>query len=252
MSGHTTKTHDRSVRPVTRLLDLACQQLLPLEAYLGVSEQLYRKALPPARQLKGVIDPFARIKLSPGDIHRYSGRDRNLRAHASAFGAVWDGDWDRHPPRMRQLAHRLTIGRTIDETIFYASLVQHFMEGCAWEDTPLIQGLLRLTDCPGYEWTSYGSPKQIALKCRELDRMFTDVAVRGVISHRDLIRERGLKVSFIDVALGEVIVDVGRDGEPLLVDGKHRVAMAKILGLDEIPVLVAVRHKQHVDRLIGS
>lgn len=48
--------------------------------------------------------------------------------------------------------------------------------------------------------------------------------------------------------INEILVDVGRDGELLLVDGRHRLSIAKILGLDEIPVVKHVRHEQWVAR----
>jgi ParB-like chromosome segregation protein Spo0J len=38
----------------------------------------------------------------------------------------------------------------------------------------------------------------------------------------------------------EILVDVGRDGTPLFVSGRHRLSLAKLLGLDTVPV--AVRH----------
>ncbi|OYR41415.1 hypothetical protein [Halorubrum sp. Eb13] len=40
----------------------------------------------------------------------------------------------------------------------------------------------------------------------------------------------------------EIVVDVGRTGELLLVSGKHRYSIARALDLDEIPVTFLVRH----------
>jgi len=47
--------------------------------------------------------------------------------------------------------------------------------------------------------------------------------------------------------LDEVMIDRGRDGEPLLVDGSHRIFIAKICDVPEIPVLVVVRHREYVE-----
>ncbi len=47
--------------------------------------------------------------------------------------------------------------------------------------------------------------------------------------------------------LDEVMIDRGRDGEPLLVDGQHRLFMAKVCGLEEIPMVVVIRHGEYID-----
>lgn len=40
--------------------------------------------------------------------------------------------------------------------------------------------------------------------------------------------------------LDEVMVDIGRDGTPLLVDSKHRLHIAMVCGVEEIPVVVVI------------
>jgi hypothetical protein len=47
---------------------------------------------------------------------------------------------------------------------------------------------------------------------------------------------------FIDAIEREIITDIGRDGELLLVSGKHRLYMAHILELNAVPVAFLVRH----------
>jgi hypothetical protein len=41
----------------------------------------------------------------------------------------------------------------------------------------------------------------------------------------------------------EVAINIGRDGELILWDGRHRLGIAQILKLSLIPVRVVVRHK---------
>lgn len=40
----------------------------------------------------------------------------------------------------------------------------------------------------------------------------------------------------------EAKVDIGRNARPLFVDGKHPLAIAKLLDLSNLPVAVVVRH----------
>ncbi|SDL08606.1 hypothetical protein SAMN04515672_0125 [Natronorubrum texcoconense] len=51
---------------------------------------------------------------------------------------------------------------------------------------------------------------------------------------------------FLDT-LDEVAINVGRDGELLHVDGLHRLSIAKIQGIDRIPVVFLVRHPQWME-----
>lgn len=46
----------------------------------------------------------------------------------------------------------------------------------------------------------------------------------------------------------EIAVDVGRDGQLLFVDGRHRLAIAKILGLDTVPIVFLVRHSSWMEQ----
>ena len=43
--------------------------------------------------------------------------------------------------------------------------------------------------------------------------------------------------------LGEIIVHIARDGSFLFDDGRHRLSIAKILRLTQVPVLVLLRHR---------
>lgn len=49
--------------------------------------------------------------------------------------------------------------------------------------------------------------------------------------------------------LDEVKVDIARDGSYRFVDGRYRLSLAKIAGIDEIPAVVVVRHEQLMDTL---
>lgn len=42
----------------------------------------------------------------------------------------------------------------------------------------------------------------------------------------------------------EIIINIGRDGELIFDDGKHRLVLAKALDIEEIPVRVLVRHPE--------
>jgi len=47
----------------------------------------------------------------------------------------------------------------------------------------------------------------------------------------------------------EVEIAVSRDGELLFVDGRHRFVIAKLLGIEEIPVIVNLWHRDFIDNV---
>lgn len=48
------------------------------------------------------------------------------------------------------------------------------------------------------------------------------------------------------VELNEITVDIGRNGELLYAGfGIHRLSIAKILGIEKVPVIVGMRHARY-------
>jgi len=66
---------------------------------------------------------------------------------------------------------------------------------------------------------------------------------REVHSISDRMNQPGLPSSAVP-EFGEVTVDIARDGTIICFCGQHRLAIAKILDIDAIPVRVRLRHLQ--------
>ena len=56
------------------------------------------------------------------------------------------------------------------------------------------------------------------------------------------------RVGFRHCLRHEVTVDVGRDGELLLVSGTSRLAVAKLLDIERVPVVFLLRHEAWMHR----
>jgi hypothetical protein len=78
------------------------------------------------------------------------------------------------------------------------------------------------------------------------DEMYRTLQRTGYKTQQELCRETGVRfdnrVGVLDRLTDEITVDIGRDGELRFVDGRHRLCLAKLLGLSAIPVVVLVRH----------
>lgn len=136
-----------------------------------------------------------------------------------AVGIIDGGDWDLH------------LVKFSDEPI-YSCLKERFIEGKEWEDTPY------------YEFTEEFNEGKEVLNCKTweeykekrlkfFDELYQDMKINGYKRQNN--------------PEDEVQVAVSRDGQVLFIDGHHRLSIAKILKIKEIPVIVNVWHKQYIE-----
>lgn len=75
--------------------------------------------------------------------------------------------------------------------------------------------------------------KEFTSKCKEIDELYQDIKTKGYKTQRELGNN--------DLS-DEVKVQIDRKGAFLLEDGLCRVAVAKVLGIQSIPVVITRRH----------
>jgi hypothetical protein len=126
-------------------------------------------------------------------------------------GRVVPGEWDRY-----------TKPHRFDRV--YVGVRERFVEGREWEDTEYGQHMLVLDDLYGHDFFTRRTERAEAL--------YESMASGGYRPEPNENRK--------------VAVNVGRDGEVIFnnEDGHHRLALAKTLGIDRIPVTVVVRHAE--------
>lgn len=137
-----------------------------------------------------------------------------------AYGTVKGGDWDRTQPDFSKL-------------LLYRGTRQHFVDGLDWQETVYYRRLVEQFRKRGWET---GEAETLALeRCEKIDRVYKRIERDGYQSQRELNGH----------PLHEVTVTVGRDGEILYnCEGRHRLSVAKVLDVEEIPVLVLARHEE--------
>lgn len=234
---------------------------LPSRAYWHVAPRFHRRCrtLAPG-YVDEPIDPFGLVAADPDRIERFSAREVPLCEHVRWpwFGAVADGDWDRRPVRIDRSygdpARALQVADRVTATELHRSLAAHFADGVPWEETTFVDRVLRLAreradaERVGWHWHGGSTPADVRRRCRRLDRVYDDMCRRGCVSARRLNAERGRPHNFKRVMNDEIVVDVARDGELLFVEGRHRLSLAKIAGLDRVPVAIRLRHPAWLDR----
>jgi len=177
--------------------------------------------------------PYRLVRVDPARIRGVVGRDRPMYR---AAGVVEGGDWDR-------------VDRTFEETDVYRAYRAHFEDGVPWRETDFYD---RICGEIAGGRTRWGCDSQAAFdaRCERLDDLYETIATEGFRSQAELAAADGSGGGPFDEPAGlpterlkdEVAVHVGRDGEWLFADGRNRLAVAKLLELDAIPVRVLRRH----------
>lgn len=169
----------------------------------------------------------------------------NLRINNSVH--IINGEWD--------LKENLQI---FNEDIKYLSYYQHFIKGIEWEDTNYykreksryLNGKIR---------KEYKSVEDLNLKYKYLDILYRKIEKEGFKTQREIMESEGLLANYGRGFIArkpddDITVAIGRNGEAIFLDGRHRLNIAKMLNLKtkipkRIPVRVLVVHKKYISNL---
>lgn len=143
----------------------------------------------------------------------------------SVQGDVVGGDWDLKVQKKEDV---------VANTDKYNGIRQHFSEGIPWQDTILFKREY------AKRLRSQGTIKGVStlselaeLYEKKYDKLFKQLEQKGFLSVDD------------DGRIDPVYIYLNRYGEIIYTsNGNHRLAMALLLGIKEIPVLVWWRHKK--------
>jgi len=206
------------------------------------------------------IDPFKIVWVDPAQITRMTGRPCPWENTRENFGAVKGGDWDqRAPPSLLQghpdrATWYLYRAKVFTQSTRHQSFAAHFRNDVPWLDTEFIRKVLWIVD-HDHVWKC-DSKREIRERCAYFDALCTTIEMKGYRSQRELIVNGAQEwPGLLGLLTDEILVDVGRDGELLFVDGRHRLSVAKILDLDAVPVVFQLRHPgwmEHRERVYES
>lgn len=189
-------------------------------------------------------DPYTILWVSPEEIHYW--RINHDRYHLPDFncsypnpdgfyidvwkdaGRIIGGNWDDHTrlPQFEMLPK-------------FNGAKQHFEDGISWEETDLFRFLEAVIDEHG---SIDGCRTQAALRERyqAIDDVYESIRAYGYHRQTELHTNPTPRT-----ARDEVGVSIGRDGRLFFQGGGwHRLSIAKLLDIAQIPVRVVVRHQQ--------
>ncbi len=165
---------------------------------------------------KAPPDPFKIIYISPREIERYSSEFGKWES----VGKIQGGDWDKK-------------ATPVDKMVKYRAVEQHFCEGASWEDTGIIDHLIeRMSEEERTSFDGCRNREELNARYDRIDQLYNDLKYGGYEEEKHS-------------STNYVAVHITRDGELVFAgSGCHRLAISKILDLNEIPVWIRARHNE--------
>ena len=182
------------------------------------------------RYYSAPLQPFSLLWISPSEIQQYPASKPKTRMLFPS--SVVDGDWD------------LNLNWFANGIVFRSFRERFILKKC-WSETPYYQFVLDQIEKNG-QYKGYTDYRDVDSRCKELDRLFFQISTGGYLSQQELDNNKQETLHrhlHLPSEMREVTVDVSRRGKMLWRGGAHRLAIAKLLDIDEIPVRIDVRHE---------
>jgi len=188
--------------------------------------------------LEAALHGRSAVQVKPGEVDRvyWVAPQKIVYAALQEFnlrdfnGMALGGEWD-------------LLEKRFDSLDLYLAIRQVCQEGNKWEDTLFYQRILVDLNA-GIAHYGCRNEQDLIEKCQRIEALYQDIHLNGYKSQKELLREG--KVPGRLAAQEEVAVSIGRHGDLLFSDGAHRLAIARLLGIPQIPMKIAVRHTDWV------
>jgi hypothetical protein len=139
-------------------------------------------------------------------------------------GSVIGGDWDLNCPPFEELAA-------------YQSIYARIHQQAPWRSSAYFAESMRDIRAGRPLWNCHNAD-QLEQRLAYVDGLISSIRSHGLLLQSQVGRAQDPTGRYSD----ELEVNVGRDGRFLFQDGRHRLCVAKALGLTNITVKVRVRH----------
>ncbi len=184
-----------------------------------------------ARRSRDASDWFAPgdvIMINPQNVDRFLWRldllDELGATQRDLIGQATAGDWDKSHP--------------LSELGIFDALRQRFVEQRDWSSIAFFDQM-RASVLAGEPRFKYRTEDDFERQFERIDQLWENLQREGYRSQAELGTDR---------PWDEVVIAFDRFGRTVFVDGRHRLALAKIMGLTSIPAFVALRHEKWVQQ----
>jgi len=231
---------------LSKILFRICEYLGILDEYYSLSEKYMKKTLDfDIGHYNSNINPYKILWVEPKQITKVTKRPFPPYApnRTSWFGKVENGNWDTRDTTPLRSGYEFDYYKkrlkfqhgteSFEDTPIFESFRNHFKCGIPWEETEYYQF-----------YCDYYNSSKAKNKLVMYDEIYQKIISEGYKTQNNINPD-----FFPRVRSHEIMIDIGRNGEFLFAGGRHRLAIAKILHLERIPVIVLVRHKLWAQRI---
>lgn len=205
-----------------------------IQLYIRLKLRYYKNKL---KYGKAAPNPFEILWINPEKIQKFSAKEyRPPKKRFKQLGTVKGGDWDINTFEKLSKASRendeyqrykIYHKNVISNTIFFTSLKKVLINCNNWEETEYWSFLK----------SKYHESLPAKKKTKKIEKAYHKIDDEGFTAAKN-INNKKFSFNHFD----DIIVDISRKGEFLLRDGRHRIAVAKLLDADKVPVRIATRH----------
>lgn len=193
--------------------------------------------------------PYKLIQINPQQVSFLS-VPKMTSVYSSEYGThIRGGDWDRKLSNIQSISENERrdvsecLGITkLEDFEFYNDIDRFVNDETDWKET-----------------NTYQNDKKISGKLKaerrykKIKKITRNILQHGYLSQAELVvKNDNSAETFPHPNFGEVVVNIGRNGNLIFEDGKHRFCIARSLGITEIPVRVFVRHEKWVSKLLKA
>ena len=129
----------------------------------------------------------------------------------------------------------------IDQKKLELSIAMRFRQGLPWSETPQYKKSLKAIAKGRETWNRCTSISDIHRRCDSIDKLYNDMNRNGFVSSLSPVQHR--QIGGIEIP-DLMTVAIDRKGNIIRCQGgRHRLAIAKIIGIESIPVVLLIKHE---------
>lgn len=142
-------------------------------------------------------------------------------------GKVVGGNWD-------------ALDKKFDELDVYEAFKKVLIEKKNWENTKFYHRVLGEINNGEKKW-GCATKSEFSNRLKDIESLYENIKKEGYKLKKELIPIHP------DEEEDEITVNIGRYGDLLFNNGRHRLSIAKLLNINKIPVKITVRHQKWID-----
>lgn len=143
-------------------------------------------------------------------------------------GGRWDMNRFKEIPEKQDKQDRFIF--LIENWSYYTSMYDYFNKNKSWSETDLYQ-----------KKRQQMNQEDLFEYFQQIEEIYVSMKTEGYKTQRELADSASKSKKHWH---HEIAINIGRDGTLILDDGRHRFCLSKIIGIEEIPVRVLVRHEK--------